>query len=209
MSSFSSPAAPAQIFRMNADGLDVERLRPTGEGEPIMEFQWAAYTFSWTRGYAKGDWNIFLMDVASRRYDQLTHSEGTETKSRSGAGWSGTVFMSTRGTSSNLVHAGGTAAVTRLTNQGENWQQFGVSNFIQSLESFMLTTNSAPGVLSVMVLMAALSAEARTGPAVPSGSTPTDGANTNPNDSWDVRTSFRLPSTTTVERGRSATSSGP
>ena len=32
--------------------------------------------FAWTRGYAKGDFNIFVMDVGSRQFVQLTHSEG-------------------------------------------------------------------------------------------------------------------------------------
>ena len=42
-----------------------------------MESRWATYmAFSWTRGYAKGDWNVFTMDFGSGQYVQLTHSDG-------------------------------------------------------------------------------------------------------------------------------------
>jgi TolB protein len=32
--------------------------------------------FKWTRGYAPGNWNIFIMDVASRETAQLTQGAG-------------------------------------------------------------------------------------------------------------------------------------
>ncbi len=74
----SGRTGPQQVFRMNSEGLDVERLTDgTGEASnPSWHPDGQHILFSWTRGFAKGDWNVFLMDVASRRYDQLTHSEG-------------------------------------------------------------------------------------------------------------------------------------
>ena len=64
----SGRTGPQQIFRMNAEGLDVERLTDgTGEASnPSWHPDGQHILFSWTRGYAKGDWNVFLMDVASR-----------------------------------------------------------------------------------------------------------------------------------------------
>ena len=44
------------------------RALPDPEGERIV--------FAWTRGYEIGNYNIFLVDVASGKYTQLTHSAG-------------------------------------------------------------------------------------------------------------------------------------
>ena len=121
----SGRTGPQQIFRMNSEGLDVERLTEgTGEASnPSWHPDGQHILFSWTRGYAKGDWNVFLMDVASRRYDQLTHSEGRNENPVWAPDGRHLVFMSTRGGSHQIwsMLADGTA-VTRLTNQGENWQ---------------------------------------------------------------------------------------
>jgi TolB protein len=121
----SGRTGPQQIFSMNSDGLDVQRLTDgTGEASnPSWHSDGQHILFSWTRGYAKGDWNVFLMDVASRRYDQLTHSEGRNENPVWAPDGRHLVFMSTRGGSHQIwsMLADGTA-VTRLTNQGENWQ---------------------------------------------------------------------------------------
>src|SRR4029077_5220724 len=74
----SGRTGPQQIFRMNFDGTGVERLAD-GAGEasdPPRYPERQRNTFSWTRGYATGNFNLFLMDVATRQFDQLTHSEG-------------------------------------------------------------------------------------------------------------------------------------
>ena len=121
----SGRTGPQQIFSMNSDGLDVQRISDgTGEASnPSWHPDGQHILFSWTRGYAKGDWNVFLMDVASRRYDQLTHSEGRNENPVWAPDGRHLVFMSTRGGSHQIwsMLADGTA-VTRLTNQGENWQ---------------------------------------------------------------------------------------
>jgi TolB protein len=121
----SGRTGPQQVFRMNAEGLDVERLT-NGEGEasnPSWHPDGQHILFSWTRGYAKGDWNVFLMDVASRRYDQLTHSEGRNENPVWAPDGRHLVFGSNRGGSYQIwsMLADGTA-VTRLTNQGRNKQ---------------------------------------------------------------------------------------
>jgi TolB protein len=121
----SGRTGPQQIFRMNSEGLDVERITDgTGEAaNPSWHPDGQHILFSWTRGYAKGDFNVFLMDVASRRYDQLTHSEGKNENPVWAPDGRHLVFGSTRGGSKQIwtMLADGTGA-TRLTNQGENTQ---------------------------------------------------------------------------------------
>ena len=121
----SGRTGPQQVFRMNSEGLDVERLTDgTGEASnPSWHSDGQHLLFSWTRGYAKGDWNVFLMDVATRRYDQLTHSEGRNENPVWAPDGRHLVFGSNRGGSYQIwsMLADGTA-VTRLTNQGQNKQ---------------------------------------------------------------------------------------
>jgi TolB protein len=121
----SGRTGPQQIFRMNADGLDVERLTDgTGEASnPSWHPDGQHILFSWTRGYAKGDWNVFLMDVASKTYTQLTHSEGRNENPVWAPDGRHLVFMSTRGGRSQIwtMLADGTG-VKRLTTQGSNLQ---------------------------------------------------------------------------------------
>ncbi|MCL4840387.1 MAG: PD40 domain-containing protein [Bryobacteraceae bacterium] len=67
-----------QIYRMNLDGAGVERLTDgTGEAaNPAWHPDGQIMAFKWTRGYAPGNWNIFIMDVASRETAQLTQGAG-------------------------------------------------------------------------------------------------------------------------------------
>jgi TolB protein len=121
----SGRSGPQQVYRMNSEGLDVERIT-NGEGEasnPSWHPDGQHILFSWTRGYAKGDWNVFLMDVASRRFDQLTHSEGRNENPVWAPDGRHLVFMSTRDGRKQIwtMLADGTE-VKRLTNQGNNTQ---------------------------------------------------------------------------------------
>jgi len=67
-----------QIYKMNLDGADVERLTD-GEGE-ASNAAWHPngkhIAFAWTRGYEPGNWNIFIMDVSTKQYVQLTNGIG-------------------------------------------------------------------------------------------------------------------------------------
>jgi TolB protein len=121
----SGRTGPQQIFRMNSEGLDVERITD-GSGEasnPSWHPDGQHILFSWTRGYAKGDWNVFLMDVASHVYEQLTHSEGRNENPVWAPDGRHLVFASTRGGRSQIwtMLADGTG-VKRLTTQGSNLQ---------------------------------------------------------------------------------------
>lgn len=74
----SGRSGPEQIYMMNMDGADLERLTDgTGEASnPAWHPSGQLIAYAWTRGYAQGNFNIFTMDVASRQYLQLTHDQG-------------------------------------------------------------------------------------------------------------------------------------
>jgi TolB protein len=67
-----------QLYTMSVDGVNVQRLT-NGEGEAVNP-SWSPdgqhIAFAWTKGFAPGNYNIFVMDVASREITQLTHEEG-------------------------------------------------------------------------------------------------------------------------------------
>jgi len=74
----SDRSGTPQIYKMNLDGADVQRLT-SGEGEavnPAWHPDGQHLAFSWTRGYAPGNFNVFVLDVATREFVQLTHGAG-------------------------------------------------------------------------------------------------------------------------------------
>ena len=67
-----------QIYKMNMSGADSQRLTD-GEGEavnPAWNPNGQLIAFAWTKGFAPGNRNIFVMDVATRQITQLTHGAG-------------------------------------------------------------------------------------------------------------------------------------
>jgi len=119
----SGRSGPQQIYRMNMDGSDVERLTP-GEGEasnPSWHPGGQIIAYAWTRGFAAGDFNIFTMDVASRSYNQLTHSEGRNENPSWAPDGVHLVFASTRSGKSQIYTMLGDGTQPRqLTTQGNN-----------------------------------------------------------------------------------------
>ncbi len=119
----SGRSGPQQIYLMNIDGTGIERLTP-GEGEasnPCWHPNGQVIAFSWTRGFAAGNWNVFIMDVASRSPVQLTHSEGRNENPVWGPDGNHIVFSSTRSGREQIwtMLANGTQA-QQLTTQGQN-----------------------------------------------------------------------------------------
>jgi TolB protein len=123
---FVSGPGAQQIYTMTAEGTDVQRLT-NGEGEasnPSWNPDGQHIAFSWTRGYSKGDWNVFVMDVTSHEYSQLTHSEGKNENPVWAPDGKHLVFASTRGSRTQVSQiytmlADGTQ-VQKLTQQGNN-----------------------------------------------------------------------------------------
>lgn len=120
---FVSGPGAQQIYRMNTDGAGVERIT-NGEGEasnPAWHPDGQHLAFSWTRGYAAGDWNVFVMDVGTKQYVQLTHSEGKNENPTWAPDGRHLVFASNRSGRSQLytMLADGTQ-VKQLTQQGTN-----------------------------------------------------------------------------------------
>lgn len=120
---FVSGPGHQQIYSMNSDGLNVERVT-NGEGEasnPAWHPDGQHFAFAWTRGYATGNFNIFVMDIGTRQYVQLTHSEGRNENPTWAPDGRHIVFTSTRSGRPQIYSmlANGTE-VRQLTNQGDN-----------------------------------------------------------------------------------------
>jgi TolB protein len=112
-----------QIYQLNADGSGVQMVT-NGEGEasnPAWNPDGQHIAFSWTRGYAKGDFNVFVMDFGSRQYVQLTHSEGRNENPVWAPDGRHLVFASTRSGKSQIYSmlADG-SQVKQLTKEGDN-----------------------------------------------------------------------------------------
>ena len=112
-----------QIYRMSMDGTDVQRLT-NGEGEavnPCWHPDGQHIAFAWTRGYDPGNYNIFIMDVATREVTQLTHGNGRNENPSWAPDGVHLVFSSKRGRSTQLytMLADGTGQ-QQLTTQGNN-----------------------------------------------------------------------------------------
>jgi TolB protein len=77
--------------------------------------------FAWTRGYSPGNWNIFIMDVATREYVQLTQGAGRNENPSWAPDGRHIVFSSNRGGSMQIwsMLADGTQ-LRQLTSAGVN-----------------------------------------------------------------------------------------
>lgn len=112
-----------QIYRMNLDGTDTTRLT-NGAGDavnPSWHPDGQHIAFSWTKGYDPGNYNIFIMDVATREYVQLTHGAGRNEN----PGWAPDgrhlVFASNRSGSTQIwTMLGDGTQLRQLTTRGNN-----------------------------------------------------------------------------------------
>jgi TolB protein len=100
----SGRSGPQQVYRMNMDGSDVERLTPgTGEASNASWHPGGQHiAFAWTQGYATGAFNIFTMNVATKDYVQLTHGDGKNENPSWAPDGIHIVFAKTRGNSSQI-----------------------------------------------------------------------------------------------------------
>jgi TolB protein len=114
-----------QIYRMTLESTDVARLT-SGEGEavnPAWHPDGQHMAFAWTRGYAPGNYNVFIMDVATRNFVQLTHGAGRNENPSWAPDGRHLVFASNRSGSPQIwtMLADGTQ-LHQLTTQGRNGQ---------------------------------------------------------------------------------------
>lgn len=119
----SGRSGTAQVYRMNSSGSDVERLTDgTGQAaNPSWHPNGRIISFSWSRGFEPGNFNIFMMDVAKREYVQLTHGAGRNLNPVWGPDGLHLAFCSTRGGSPQIwtMLADGTQ-LRQLTTSGRN-----------------------------------------------------------------------------------------
>ncbi|HTX77669.1 MAG TPA: Tol-Pal system beta propeller repeat protein TolB [Terracidiphilus sp.] len=70
-----------QIYIMDQDGANIQRLTDGGYAiSPSWSPDGGMLTFSWNRKYgpgAPGGQDIYIMDIASKRWEQLTHDSGS------------------------------------------------------------------------------------------------------------------------------------
>jgi TolB protein len=114
-----------QLWRMNMDGGDMEMLT-NGEGyvaNPAWNPNGQQIAFAWTKGYEPGNYNIFIMDGASKKFVQLTHGSGRNENPWWAPDGVHLVFSSKRRGVTQLYSmlADGTN-VQQLTTQGNNIQ---------------------------------------------------------------------------------------
>lgn len=119
----SGASGGPQVYLMDLDGTNRRRL--SGGGGDAVQPAWdptgERITFCWTRGYELGNYNIFLVDVASGRYTQLTHSRGRNEHPFFSPSGTHIAFSSDRmgGTQIWSMRADGTQ-LKQLTSRGSN-----------------------------------------------------------------------------------------
>ncbi len=114
-----------QLWHMNLDGTDMQQYT-SGEGDvanPAWSPSGQQIAFAWTRGYEPGNFNIFVMDVASRTPIQLTQGTGRNENPWWAPDGVHLVFTSKRGNSTQIyTMLSDGSNVQQLTTQGNNIQ---------------------------------------------------------------------------------------
>ena len=112
-----------QVYKMNIEGADVQRLSAgTGEAtNPSWSPDGSHIAFAWTKGFEPGNYNIFVMDVINRETVQLTSNEGRNENPNWAPDGAHIVYASKRGRQSQIwvMNADGTGKHA-LTETGSN-----------------------------------------------------------------------------------------
>jgi TolB protein len=119
----SGRSGPAQIYLMDIDGANVRKLSPGG-GDAVQaawDPQGENIAFAWTRGFEPGNYNIFIINVATEQLVQLTHGAGRNEHPSWSPSGTHIVFSSNRSGGIQIwtMRADGTQ-LRKLTSQGQN-----------------------------------------------------------------------------------------
>jgi len=112
-----------QVYLMDRDGANVRKLSLGGGDavQPSWDPQGQNVSFAWTRGFEPGNYNIFLINVATEKLVQLTHGAGRNEHPTWAPSGTHIVFTSDRNGTTQIytMRADGTQ-LKRLTNKGRN-----------------------------------------------------------------------------------------
>jgi TolB protein len=119
----SGRSGPPQVYLMDLDGANVRKLSPGGGDavQPSWDPQGENIAFAWTRGFEPGNYNIFIINVATQQLLQLTYGAGRNEHPSWSPSGTHLVFSSNRlgGTQIWTMRADGTN-LRKLTSQGLN-----------------------------------------------------------------------------------------
>ena len=116
-----------QIYTMESDGTNVQRMTDTGYAvSPSWSPNGQFLTFAWSRRYGPGvpgSQDIYIMDVASKQWSQLTHDAGTNDFPSWSPDGRHIIYQSNRGGTTEIwtMLADGTEQ-HQLTHTGQNTQ---------------------------------------------------------------------------------------
>lgn len=119
----SGASGPPQIYLMDIDGVNRRRLSGGGGDavQPAWDPEGERVAFSWTRGYEIGNYNVFLIDVATGEYTQLTHGAGRNEHPYFAPSGTHIVFSSNRlGTTQIWTMRADGTQLRQLTSRGIN-----------------------------------------------------------------------------------------
>ena len=114
-----------QLYKMNTDGSGVEMIT-TNEGDvanPAWSPDGRFVAFAWTRGYVPGSYNIFIQNVTTKQFLQLTKENGSNENPSWAPDGVHLVYSNKRGSTTQIYSmlANGTR-VKQLTSTGNNAQ---------------------------------------------------------------------------------------
>jgi len=114
-----------QIYLMDIDGANTRKLSPGGGDavQPSWDPQGENIAFAWTRGFEPGNYNIFVINVATGKLVQLTYGAGRNEHPWFSPSGTHIVFVSNRSGGSQIwsMRADGTH-LRKLTRKGKNMQ---------------------------------------------------------------------------------------
>ena len=121
----SGRSGPPQVYLMDVDGANIRKLSPGGGDavQPSWDPKGENISFAWTRGFEPGNYNIFIINVATGKLVQLTYGAGRNEHPNFSPSGTHIVFVSNRSGGSQIwsMRVDGTH-LRKLTRKGKNMQ---------------------------------------------------------------------------------------